>query len=165
LENEGRFEVIDISRDNSNGKAAPTLENLGTRIKNKGFENVVNVLSEIKDLMQIKGDIFDREGNIISLDAGVELMADGAKAFTDGVNAVVDSAMLGGIDINLNSIDLQIQGEGTNFDLIDVGEYFPIEPVRGFTPIIINVSPVTNIHLLLGGSKSELEDKIVFSNM
>jgi len=58
---------------------------------------------------------------------------------------------LGGIDLNPNSIRMDRQGEAIDINLpaaqIDRLLYMNIE---GFVPVIINVTPITNVLLLLG---------------
>ena len=52
---------------------------------------------------------------------------------------------------NLDKFDLEIMGEGVEFTLpINMQDIENI-PIDGFVPLIINVTPVQNLPLLLGG--------------
>lgn len=76
-----------------------------------------------------------------------------------------DNAQLGGIDFNPNALNLQTEGEGLEFN-------FPLAPhdlrslenmsFDGLTPVVNEIIPVTNLHLLLGLSedrKMKVSDK------
>jgi len=56
----------------------------------------------------------------------------------------------GGIDLNPNNLNLQTQGKSFDFQLpLDSIDLQNIR-IDGFTPVIINVAPLTNLPLLLG---------------
>ena len=62
---------------------------------------------------------------------------------------------IGGINLNPGLLDLQVKRDGTGVPLP-----LPQQPVQqlhieGFVPLIINVTPVTNLPLLLGGAPEE----------
>jgi len=84
--------------------------------------------------------------------------------------STADSAMLGdvasspvqrnpgGIDFNLDILELEIQGQGREFNLPNVDRSF--EHIRiddGLLPIIINITPITNLPAILGANSSEEE--------
>ena len=71
---------------------------------------------------------------------------------------------LGGIDFNLDLLELEIQGQGRGFNLPDVDRNF--EHIRidgGLFPVIINITPITNLPVILGATESE-EESLAFSN-
>jgi len=57
---------------------------------------------------------------------------------------------VGGIDMNSNNLDLQTQRG--RFDFQNVPNTLNLQNIRidGFTPVILNVMPITNVPLLLG---------------
>jgi len=61
-----------------------------------------------------------------------------------------DDVVPGGIDMNPNILNLQTQGG--RFDLKIPLNFIDLQNIRidGFTPVIINVAPLTNLPLLLG---------------
>lgn len=68
----------------------------------------------------------------------------------------------GGIDLNPDHIQFDQQGQKVDFNLPSndtlIQEYWPIE---GFEPVIINITPVTNIPLLLGTAKPMSEKPVL----
>jgi len=84
------------------------------------------------------------------------------KSSRSGISSVKSSASSpinkpGGIDLNPNTLDLQTQGR--RFDLKLPLNSFDLQNIRidGFTPVIINVTPLTNLPLLLGLVDEESE--------
>ena len=70
---------------------------------------------------------------------------------------VKDEAMLadqedavGGIDFNAGMVSLLEEGEGVSFKMENTGAVFNPEAIIGVTPVIINISPITNFMPLLG---------------
>ena len=57
---------------------------------------------------------------------------------------------VGGIDMNPQLIDFTKEGSGFEFDWSLDTQDLPSGPIEGFIPIIINITPVTDIPLLLG---------------
>ncbi len=76
---------------------------------------------------------------------------------SSGQDQIADKALLtavkpppGGIDLNPDNLDLQTQGEGMNLN-------FPLDPknlegvqINGLTPVILEITPVSNLPFLLG---------------
>ncbi len=60
----------------------------------------------------------------------------------------------GGIDLNPNNIRMQTQGDGVKIVFPKTYLNIPAESVDGFVPIIINVTPINNIPMLLGGENT-----------
>ncbi len=56
----------------------------------------------------------------------------------------------GGIDLNPANLQLRTQGTGVDFDLPFDAENLEAIPIDGFTPVIFQITPVTNFSLLLG---------------
>jgi len=80
------------------------------------------------------------------------VMADHAMAVSSPVEAP------GGIDLNPNNIDIQIQGNGIDFNIPLDSIQFQNVNFDGLVPVIINVLPVTNLNLLLGKSEVQSDE-------
>jgi len=67
-----------------------------------------------------------------------------------------DEALLsertGGIDFNPNLLELQIQGEGLDFNLPLEEATVPQIQIDGLFPVITNITPITNLPVILGVS-------------
>jgi len=63
----------------------------------------------------------------------------------------------GGIDLNPNNLDLNVQGNEIKMNLSNPQILNNIS-VDGFIPVIINVAPITNIPLLIGELKEEADE-------
>ena len=64
---------------------------------------------------------------------------------------------VGGIDLNPNLLELQIEGDRLELNVpIDTGTIEPVQ-IEGLLPVIINVTPITNLPLILGAAPSEPE--------
>jgi hypothetical protein len=62
----------------------------------------------------------------------------------------------GGIDFNLDLLELEIQGQGSSFNLPDVDQNFEhIHINDGLMPVIINIAPLTNLPLILGAAERQ----------
>ncbi|MDP8266336.1 MAG: hypothetical protein P9M07_05260 [Candidatus Aceula meridiana] len=68
------------------------------------------------------------------------------------------SSAPGGIDFNPQALDLQIQGEGVEFELPVELQGIDFNNIEGFVPVIINITPVTNIWTLMGLNKEDFDD-------
>ncbi len=74
---------------------------------------------------------------------------------SDEIRDTSDSFTKGGIDLNPALLDLQIKRDGNGVPLP-----LPMQPIEnmhieGFLPVIINITPVTNLPLLLGLADTE----------
>ena len=73
---------------------------------------------------------------------------------------IVKPKEVGGIDFNPGKMNVNIQGGSPEFqipqDFLDV----PFDSIEGFFPVIINISPIMNIPLLLGGTDIGNEDQL-----
>ena len=56
----------------------------------------------------------------------------------------------GGIDFNPQLFDLEDQGMDADMDVFDNASFPPDLQIEGIVPVIINVTPVTNLPQLLG---------------
>lgn len=70
------------------------------------------------------------------------------------------TAPVGGIDLNPRLLDLQIRRDNTGVPLPFNQQPFENMNIDGFIPVIINVSPVTNLPLLLG-LKDDNQENVV----
>jgi hypothetical protein len=57
---------------------------------------------------------------------------------------------VGGIDFNPNNFSLNTQGDRIPFHTLTADQIIQSDNIDGFVPVIINVSPITNIPLLIG---------------
>jgi len=62
---------------------------------------------------------------------------------------------IGGINLNLSLLDLQVKRDGAGVPLPLPQQPMPLLHIEGFVPLIINVTPVTNLPFLLGDAPKE----------
>jgi len=90
-----------------------------------------------------------------------QLKEDNKASEENSINESTSSSPLekqnpGGIDLNPQTIEMDKRGVGVNFQLPAFDqEQFQNMNIEGFLPIIINISPITNIPLLLGLTDTE----------
>ncbi|MCA9395434.1 MAG: hypothetical protein KC900_14630 [Candidatus Omnitrophica bacterium] len=64
---------------------------------------------------------------------------------------------VGGIDLNPNLLELQIEGDRLELNIpVDTDSLEPVR-IEGLLPVIINVTPITNLPLILGAVEKEPE--------
>jgi reactive intermediate/imine deaminase len=68
-------------------------------------------------------------------------------------NTGAGSSPIGGIDLNPNNLDLRTEGKGMDLNFTFDPRDFDTVPVNGFIPVIFQITPVTNIPMLLGESQ------------
>ena len=68
-----------------------------------------------------------------------------------------DSINPGGIDFNPANLDLQTQGEGIEMDFPFDPQNLDTIPLEGLTPVIFQITPVTNLPLFLGFAEDRSE--------
>ena len=73
-----------------------------------------------------------------------------------------DAAMMapGGIDLNPDQLDLQESGSTLTFEMEPFSFDMAPENIQGFRPVILNITPVTNLPLLLGRTGEDTRYKI-----
>ena len=64
----------------------------------------------------------------------------------------------GGIDMNPNKLKLQTQGQGVEFNLPFDPNHLDQIPINGLTPVISQITPITNLPLLLGLAEDHSEE-------
>ena len=72
----------------------------------------------------------------------------------DGAKKVQGEQNTGGIDFNARNMDVTAQGDQGDFTLPNNVAVLQFENVSGFTPTIINITPITNVPELLGLNES-----------
>ena len=79
---------------------------------------------------------------------------------TSDTMMMAEDTKYGGIDLNPNQIDFAVEqeGEGVRWQF-DPHELENMQ-IEGFLPVIINITPVTNLHLLLGISEKKKEPQL-----
>ncbi|MFH1064956.1 MAG: hypothetical protein V1734_00420, partial [Nanoarchaeota archaeon] len=73
---------------------------------------------------------------------------------------IVKPKEVGGIDFNPGKMNVNIQGELPEFQIPQNFLDVPFDSIDGFFPVIINISPIMNIPLLLGGTDIGKEDQL-----
>ena len=68
---------------------------------------------------------------------------------------------VGGIDLNPEMLDLKTKGERSLFNLPAEFKYLESTPINGFTPVIIEIVPVTNLPVLLGTANENQPREII----
>jgi len=76
---------------------------------------------------------------------------------SDEAALVKDAKDLGGIDLNPAKLDLETKGEGVEFNLPTPAELENME-INGLTPIIFNITPITNLPLFLGAKEQHPQE-------
>jgi hypothetical protein len=62
----------------------------------------------------------------------------------------------GGIDFNLDLLELEVRGEGGNFNVQNINQNFEhIRIDRGLLPVINSITPITNLPLILGAAQNK----------
>jgi len=61
----------------------------------------------------------------------------------------------GGIDLNPNNFEIQSYGDKIELKIPADFKNFDSTPINGFTPVILQITPITNLPLLLGESENE----------
>ena len=69
------------------------------------------------------------------------------------------SQVPGGIDLNPQNISIQTRGDGTKIQFPLFDQSLPVNATDGFVPVIINITPITNIPLLLGVESESLKEQ------
>ncbi|MCK5179194.1 MAG: hypothetical protein KAR32_06655, partial [Candidatus Omnitrophica bacterium] len=83
-------------------------------------------------------------------------------SFSDSLDAIVltdgndNNSVKGGIDLDPAMMDLQIKRDGNGVPLPVFQQPLDMINIKGFVPVIINVTPILNLPLLLGFADSEL---------
>jgi hypothetical protein len=100
-------------------------------------------------------------GTSLELDEGAVVIVteptDGAMVPATAEQPAISVRRDGGINLNPNLLDLQIKRDGNGVPLPLPQQPIETMHIEGFLPIIINVTPVTNLPLLLG---MNIEDQL-----
>jgi hypothetical protein len=70
-----------------------------------------------------------------------------------GDNSEAKVANTGGIDFKARNMNVDVKGEGVDFQLPEDMQGIDLNNIEGLTPVIINVTPVTNMPAYLGLSE------------
>lgn len=87
----------------------------------------------------------------------------------DNINAALNlikttkERRVGGIDLNPNMMQFEQEGQPFNFNPPDLMNNLQNMNITGFNPVIINVTPITNIPLLFGSAQSPAEESQLLS--
>jgi len=72
-------------------------------------------------------------------------------------NAQLTKEALGGIDLNPELLDLQIKRDGNNVPLPLPQQPIETMKIDGFMPVIINITPITDMPFIIGAGEGEEE--------
>jgi len=121
-------------------------------LKNEGL--IVKASSPIDDLGKnaiISGWLIERYKSSRLSNLGVEEIGDKDAA-------VLNDDSVGGIDLNPNILEIETQGIKLNLNYSVDPTIIDNRNLEGLFPVIINISPVTNIPFLLGESQEQSDD-------
>lgn len=95
-------------------------------------------------------------GDLEGIEKAVLLNNETSTVNEGGVTNEKGSENVGGIDFNSDMLDLQIKRNSAGIPLpLDEQPIYDLN-IEGFVPVIINVTPVSNILMLLGNNRKEL---------
>ncbi|MBU0468482.1 MAG: hypothetical protein KJ736_05400 [Candidatus Omnitrophica bacterium] len=78
-----------------------------------------------------------------------------AESNTDKTDRVEADKTVGGIDLNTSNMDFEINSDGQEFSIpVNLQQIESIN-IDGLVPVIFNISPTTNLQMLLGVSESD----------
>ncbi len=80
----------------------------------------------------------------------VQFAFEGASQGDDAASMAESPNEVGGIDLNPTGLDIKSHGNKVKFTTPPDLKYLETTPINGFTPVIYQMTPVTNIPLLLG---------------
>ncbi|HQO58678.1 MAG TPA: AarF/UbiB family protein [Candidatus Omnitrophota bacterium] len=120
--------------------------------RRKSPEESVSPESSARDIRSVNLD-FDN----IRKSAG-----EGQTLLWNGISSPIQQNT-GGIDFNPNLLELQIEGEGSEFSLPINNTTFEQIQINGLQPVIINITPITNLPVILGTAGTGREP-LAFSN-
>ncbi|MBZ0166502.1 MAG: hypothetical protein K8I00_06815, partial [Candidatus Omnitrophica bacterium] len=82
-----------------------------------------------------------------------------SNAATAGIitSAIISPQDVGGIDLNPNLLELQIEGNGLELNIPVNNPNIEHIRIEGLLPVIINVTPITNLPVILGAVETETE--------
>ena len=128
-------------------------QNVGSNASNKVREILESRSAERVENAQRTLSTLVSEDNTSGVLSGIDPMI--ASFYNSGNMAANygDNSMManpGGIDLNPNMINLQSQGEGMDFNIPFNPQGMEDIRIDGFTPIIFNITPVTNLPFVLG---------------
>ena len=133
------------------------------RLKPKNEENLRIILEDL--LEKIKSDpvvkeqkareILTRAQEAYQVLSGVwdQVVSDAAMVGKENKEAVSDQSAVGGIDLNPEKWNLETKGQGVNLN-IDPAQLQNLD-IKGLTPVIFNITPMTDLPLFLGIKKDE----------
>ena len=114
-----------------------TLEEMEGVLRKQGFREVAG-----------EPGYWQREG-MPGDNIGVRLSKTNGQAVNNGGDQALLGKNPGGIDMNPNKLNLQTQGQGVEFNLPFDPNRLDQIPINGLTPVIFEITPVTNLPLLL----------------
>lgn len=124
------------------------IKTLETKLK-ESRENVLTKLE--KELNSLNDDLNPGETQEYDVKPSRLVTNDGFElTITLQDNAAVTADPVGGIDLNPEMLDLQIKRDASGMPLPVSQQPIINMDIEGFVPVIINITPVTNVPLMLG---------------
>lgn len=128
------------------------------------MDKIIDDLVRFENIEESERDEFRKKLDVVTRKAVSEILLlfqGPAKDTNRGNQAVLDeaNANVGGIDFNPNNIDLNVDGNEIKMN-VPASDFLNNSSVGGFIPVIINIAPISNIPLLLGGSVEAPRDHL-----
>jgi len=132
---------------------------IGDYQSRSGYQSVKRMLEETRRVLAkggiVIGDYTKDAKEILSNLNGMEDLRFSSRGFVifekkDQAMGTSNDFTKGGIDLNPQMFDLKVKGEGDDFLLPVTSKELKGINIEGFTPVIINITPATNLPMLLG---------------
>ena len=151
------FPVADMI--NQGEVAKWTLRRLNqTNIVDDDARTLLQLLDEGKNGLELKQALREAEKTVDNISELVIKKDDSIQDVSSLTPKVAEEKNIGGIDFNLDLLELEIQGQNRGFNQPNMDRSF--EHIRiddGLFPVIINIIPVTNLPVILGVAESNDE--------
>ena len=145
------------------GRLITSLEDPGTHVN--GYQKIVDVLKSIgvgEELFQsrkLQIELPFRWTSLIEIKFTEQALGIIKKALSGETDQQVSSGIRkapGGIDFNLDLLELEIQGQAVNFNLTNSDQNFEhVHIDNGLLPVIFNITPITDLPFILGAANTE----------
>jgi len=134
----------------------------------EGLQNSIYIGAFIRAESKVNRGGFDFQTQVV-IDRGARFVAEGNYGET-----LMKVRREGGINFNPENLNLETRGGGINIPQVDMQQLENMQ-IDGFVPVIINITPVTNLMMILGltddketpsdGKDSQDQQKISFEDL
>ncbi|MCA9407427.1 MAG: hypothetical protein KC733_01960, partial [Candidatus Omnitrophica bacterium] len=104
----------------------------------------------VKEVKEIRRKLGVKRNNIEAVKLYYRYQFDQSSSALESTD---EAQAVGGIDLNTELLKLETEGEAIEFELPDELRNIDINAINGFTPIIQQMIPVTNLYMLLGSGE------------